>query len=424
MATILKRGNSYRITVSLGYDDNGNQIRKYATYKPKETAPKKIEREVQAFAVKFEESVLNGTYYDGENLTFREFVNIWERDYAKDNLTIGVLDGYKRNLELKVFPEIGNMKISKIKRKNILDVYKHMEENGSSANSIRRTHAMLSGIFRKAYQWELIQDNPCGRVEPPKKESSKGVASFNVEQTYTFLKALELPYTYTKKAHKSHSSTGEEISIKEYTETHSISLQWKVYFNLAIFSGCRRGELIALTWKDIDFKNHTINITKSASSTNKGQIIKPPKTKAGYREITVPAECVSLLRKWKKEQRELSLKLGTYWQGCTGAEFEKNHVFIQDNGSMMHLSSPTHKFKEILEAYNSQYEGDLPLIRLHDLRHTNATLLIAQNTDMKTVSSRLGHSSVATTMDIYAHALPENDQIASNTLESLLLKAK
>ncbi len=407
MASIKKRGDSYLVTVSLGYDDKTKKkIVKSKTYKPKETAPKKIEREVQAFAVKYEEEVRNNKYYDGDNMTFRQFVDIWERDYAKDNLSPGVLAGYKRTLELKVYGEIGDLKISRITRQNILDIYNNMKEIGNSPNSIRRTHAMLSGIFKKAYQWELIKDNPCSRVEPPKKEDSKGVASFDVEQTYTFLKALELPYSY------------------KYSGTHTISLQWKAFFNLAIFSGCRRGELIALTWNDIDFENHIVSITKSASRVNKGQIIKSPKTKAGYRSITVPADCIALLRKWKKEQRELFLSLGTYWKGCLGSDFDNNFVFIQDNGAQMDLSSPSHKFKEIIEAYNKQYNGDLPIIRLHDLRHTNATLLIAQNTDMKTVSSRLGHSSVATTMDIYTHALPENDQMASDTLENLLLKAK
>lgn len=426
MANIRKVGNAYKITVSLGRDQNGNQIRKYLTYTPKEKAPSKIQKEVQAAAVDFEQRVKNGKYYDGDSMSFRQFVSVWKRDFAKDNLTPGILEGYEKTLENKVYPEIGNLKIAKIRAPHIQDIYRKMKEAGNSPSTIRRTHAILSGIFKRAYMWEIIGENPCGRVSLPKSEDREGVAHFDVQQTEAFLRALTLPYTHTVKAHASRSRKGTAKTIREHSETNYIHPQFVVYFNLAIFSGCRRGELLALNWSDIDFENHIISINKATAKAGGKQVIKAPKTKAGYRDLNLPPSCFHLLHKWKLEQMELAVKLGDYWRGERGKDFDKNFIFIQDNGLQMDLGTPTHKFKEIIAAYNEQHAGDdkLPEIRLHDLRHTNATLLISQNTDIKTVSARLGHSKPSVTLDIYTHALRENDEKASQSLEALLTKAQ
>lgn len=425
MATIRKIDNRYKITVSLGYDENHKQIRKSIMFTPSETAPTKVKKEVQTFATSFEKKVKNGEYYDGENMTFREFAKKWEKDYAKDNISESTLDGYKQILESRVYGEIGSLRLSKIKAPHLQRIYNKMKEDGLSATTIKKTHATISGIFKIAYKWNLIFENPCSRVSLPKCESKNEVSSFDVAQTETFLKALTLPYKHTVKAHDYYTATGEKKHVNEYTETHYIPLQFIVYFNIAIFSGCRRGEMISLTWKDINFKENTISITKSTAKTaNHGQVIKTPKTKAGYRLLTLPQSCFDLLKRWKKEQRELLASLGDYWKGQRDFAFNDNFVFIQNNGSQMSLDTPSHKLKEIIQAYNKQYSGNLPVIRLHDLRHTNATLLISQNTDVRTVSARLGHARSSITLDIYTHALRANDEKASACLENLLQAAK
>ena len=175
--------------------------------------------------------------------------------------------------------------------------------------------------------------------------------------------------------------------------------------------------------------------------------MKEPKTSAGIRDLVIPSDCIALLKLWKKEQRALCMKLGTAWKGHrdglredgTQDSFEDNTVFIQlDNGLPLHLSTPGHKFAEIIALYNSAIEKEaeqleskaekqkklaekLPKIRLHDLRHTGATLLLGQNTDIETVSRRLGHSKASVTLDIYGHALPENDRQASDALEAMFI---
>jgi integrase len=202
-----------------------------------------------------------------------------------------------------------------------------------------------------------------------------------------------------------------------------VDTQWIVYFNLAIYAGCRRGELLALTWKDIDFKTRTITIEKARARTKAGDITKKPKNKHSIRTITVPADCIHLLILWRKEQMQLAWNMGETWKGYYGRDFDKNFIFIQpETGLPMNVSTPTHKFKEILKLYNDTHEleDQLPDISLHELRHTSATLLLANGTDIETVSHRLGHSKASTTLDVYGHAMKKMDSKASDTLESIL----
>lgn len=124
-----------------------------------------------------------------------------------------------------------------------------------------------------------------------------------------------------------------------------------------------------------------------------------------------------ILRKYKIKQYEYRLSLGTFWQG-------NNYLFIQDDGKQMDISTPNKVFQKIIKSYNETVDtaDQLPVITLHGLRHTSATLLISQNVDVKTVSARLGHSETSTTMDIYAHALKKQDEDAATSIGSLFKK--
>lgn len=426
MATIREVNDYYKITVSLGSDSEGKKIRKSTNYWPKapKTSPVKRRREVEAFAHDFESRIRNGEYLDGENITFDRFVEKWKTDYAQANITQSVLEGYERDLKARVLPEIGYMKLAMVTPLHLQAIYNKMTAAGLSPATVHRLHALISGIFKCAYKWGLVKENPCARCTLPKMEKSEKMQCFDVDQTERFLQALTLPYEHTVKAHTNIDDTGKPYQVPEYKQSLRISPQLVAYFNLAIYTGCRRGELIALHWSDIDYKANTVTISKAAAKTKEGQIVKVPKTSAGNRTVTVPASCIQLLKEWKRQQRELSMSMGDAWQGFRGWEYDNNFVFIQDNGSMMNLDTPSHRFKEIITAYNAQYvteEKDrLPLIRLHDLRHTNATLLIAHGTDPRTVSQRLGHSKTSVTLDIYSHALKAKDQEAANTLGDLL----
>ena len=185
--------------------------------------------------------------------------------------------------------------------------------------------------------------------------------------------------------------------------------------------------MLALTWNDIDFENKCIKVNKALVRTREqGKIVKDTKTVAGNRDIKLPDECFKLLREWKTEQMEICLEVGSKWEGFRGSEFDNNFIFIQTEtniGQCMDTDTPYNKFKEIIRLYNdtvSDPKDKLPEIRLHDLRHTSATLLLAQGVDIETVAKRLGHAKASVTLDIYGHALESMDEVASDTLERLL----
>ena len=215
--------------------------------------------------------------------------------------------------------------------------------------------------------------------------------------------------------HKRIDDTGKEYVVGTYESTKEISEQLRILFNLAVYTGLRKGEIIALTWDDIDFELDTITIQKSAAVVNSGQIVKRTKSKKSNREISIPHSLTVRLQKLQKEQQAYRILLGSHWKG-------QNWIFIQDNGKQMNYSTPYQAFQKAIKRYNTDKapKDQLPMIPFHGLRHTSATLLIAGREDISTVSSRLGHAQTSTTMNIYVHALKESDRNASNTLEKLI----
>ena len=437
MASIRKRKDSYQITVSLGRDTEGKQIIETTTYRPEATTPRAIEKEVDQFAKDFEKRVREGKYLDGEKVSFTSFVETWERDWAANHLTQKTLDEYKSALTRRAVPAFGHMKMAKIKAATIQKLIVEMNNEGKAPATVHRTVSAIRSVFRYAYRMEVIQSNPVDRCELPKMDADTDIHYWTLAQAQRFLAFLDEGYMTTHKAHtRTLDKTGAAYSVPEYTEHHNIPLQLRVFFTLAIYGGFRRGELLALTWEDVDFETNTISITKSVSKNSGGTTVKGPKTESAVRDIVLPSSCFTLLKQWKTEEQSLSMRLGSKWAGMRGRNFDCNRIFIQDDGTPMGTDTPYQRFKSLIETYNRQTEATakkltteaarkakeaekLPSIRLHDLRHTSATLLISENVNIATVSKRLGHSKVSTTVDIYTHALAEKDRAASDKLEEL-----
>ena len=323
------------------------------------------------------------------------------------------------------------MKLNQIRATHIDRIVPRLLNEGKSPATIRNVFGCVRSCFNYAVRKNIVRENPCMRCEPlPVIRRDGDLHTFTEDQVQRFLtEALyleyEIPITGHTRSYKE-IGDGQPFKVNDYTEHRSVPLQWRVYFTLAIFGGFRRGEMIGLNWEDVDPETQTITIRKAVALSDSGQYMKNPKTEAGKRTIRVPEVCFKLLKEWKTEQKRICLDLGTAWEGYRGRDFEKNPVFIQtDTGKRMNVQSPSAKFRKILKAYNATVaEADqLPLIRLHDLRHTNASHLVASGVDLETISRRLGHSNTSFTLDVYGHALPENDEKASDLLEEALLKA-
>lgn len=443
---------SYLITVSLGRDAEGQKVKETTTFTPSSKALTKARKEAEAYAVKFEEQVKNGDIVSGDRITFREFVDIWKDNWLPAK-TAAVRENYYSVLRVRVIPKIGNLKMTKIRATHIDKILKDMTAEDKAPATVHMTYTVINSVFKYAVRKQYIRENPCTRCdELPaiKTKTGNDISFFTKEEARRFLKdALTREYDITVSGHKRKlRKTGEDYTVPDYQMKHRIHFQWRVYFELAIKATFRRGEECALTWRDIDFRKQTISIKKAMSSTKAdGQFVKDPKTSAGIRDLIIPADCIELLKRWKEEQLALCNEMGTAWKGHRDKiedgkqtdSFEDNTVFIRlDCGLPLHLSTPGHKFAEIIAMYNAAIEKEaeqlhskaekrqklaeqLPKIRLHDLRHTGATLLLGENTDIETVSRRLGHSKASVTLDIYGHALPENDKKASDALEAMFI---
>lgn len=428
MASIEKKWNTYRIKVFIAYDSQGKKITRSVTFKPDRTtatgkakAESVIQKELAAFAAEFERKAKAGVLMLGDNMRLDELIPQYLEQYAFIELSQATAEGYRQILENRIIPEFGHIKLCDLSRQqlNLQAYFNNLSKSGLAPSTIRRCMAVFSSALSWAVNMRLMQQNPLSHVKPPKEQRKKDKAkSFTPEELKRFIASLELPQVATYKAHECARVNGSVYSVNEYKETRYLSEQFKFFFILAAFSGCRRGELIALDWSDIDFENCTISITKSASKIKGGAIIKDTKTASGNRIINMPPSVMSLASKWRIQQNELRLSLGSAWKGA-------NNVFSQAEGGRMYLDTVTRKFRDIIQNYNAQAaESDkLPEISLHGLRHTAASILISQHTGIATVSKRLGHSRTSVTLDIYTHAIKEADKAAADALDVLARSA-
>ena len=427
MASIEERNGSYRVVVSCGRDIYGKKLREKATFTPDPgLTPKKRQKAVEEFARQFEAQVKNGMAMDGRKITLKEFTDRWLEEYAAQKLEPGTVEHYKAELDTKILPALGHLKLSELKPHTLNAFFVALTKDGArkdgkpggySKSSIAKTRNVFSSVLRTATEWEIIDRNPLDKVRPQAEETADKLKFFTPEQTAIFLDYIEKPYTIQTKGHKRIDDTGKEYTVGGYESTREIPEHLRVLFIPAIYAGLRKGELLALEWSDIDFQADTISVTKSVSVVAGQQITKAPKTKTSRRVVSIPHFLTLRLKALKNARTKYRWELGDYWQG---AEW----VFIQDNGKQMSYSTPYSAFQDTIARYNAGKPAadQLPAIPFHGLRHTSATLLIAGKQDVRTVSSRLDHAQASTTMNIYAHALQETDRKAASALENMLLK--
>lgn len=425
MASIQERNGHYKITVSCGYDIYGKKLVQTTTFTPDPSlSPKKKQRSVEDFARAFEDKIRNGASMEGRKITLKEFSERWMEDYGKINLQPGTVVKYTQELNDKILPALGHLKLSEIKPHTIAKFFASMTRNGVrkdgksggySRGSISKTKNVLSSMLHSAVEWEIIDSNPCDKVRLPSIDPSDSVRFFTPEQTAAFLAYIEEPYTLQIKGHRRVDDTGIPYTVGDYTITKSVQEQLKILFNLAIYTGLRKGELLALRWDDVDFEREQIKVCRSVTIINGEPVCKAPKTKTSNRTVSIPHALAERLKRYKAEQAKYIAYVGDYWQG-------DNWIFTQENGKIMGYSTPYQAFQDAIARHNRDHpEAEpLPQIPLHGLRHTSATLLIASHQDVKTVSKRLGHAQTSTTLNVYAHALQESDRKAADALADLL----
>lgn len=386
MASIRKKKNSYEIRVSCGYDLNGKQKFQQMTWRPMEgMTQRQIEREVKKQAILFEEKCLKGQVT--ANVKFEEFAEQWFQEYAKINLRNTSYEKMKQ-LPPRVYPAIGHLRIDRITGRHIQQFINDLALNGKNQKNgkplSRKTvvHHLnfISDVFSYAVRMDMLSCNPCRNVTVPKGEA-KEKEIYTVEELAQIFELLD----------------GEDVPVK-----------YRVFFKLAVYSGFRRGEMLGLEWKDIDWENNLISVRRTSNYTvEQGTYTDTTKTKKSKRTLRFPDSVMDMLREFKEEQDREREKMGDEW-------VDTDRLFIKKNGAPMNNNTPYYWVKRFCERNNLRF------CDLHSLRHAYASILIHSGIDVATVSASLGHSNSATTLGKYTHEFQMAQAKSSNVIENAL----
>ncbi|MCL2638493.1 MAG: site-specific integrase [Oscillospiraceae bacterium] len=284
MATTQKIGNSYKISVSHGYNMHGKQVRQTKTWKPPENmTAKQIERELNRQAVLFEEECKSGK--TTAVIKFESFARRWFEEVAELKLKRRTIVNY-RGLETRVYKAIGHLRMDRITPREIQRFISDLC-NGErldnrtrklSPKTVKNHVSFISTVFSYAMKMQIVKDNPCRMAELPRAEEVEREV-YTIEEAQKFLDCLQ------------------KQPIEEF--------QHIAFFTLAIFTGLRRGELLGLEWKDIDFNRGIISVKRTSNYTNAdGIYTDTPKNRRSRRSLNPPPEVMSFLYRYRLQQQE------------------------------------------------------------------------------------------------------------------------
>lgn len=332
----------------------------------------KSQKEATKELARLELEVENGGVKKVNNSTFEEVYINWFKSY-QNTVRESTCANTKRIFKKFILPRFGILRIRTITVEQCQEAINDWFETGNT--SYRLWLSYSANIFDYALKQGLINRNPAKLVTVPKPKENYG------DEPENFWDKSELE--------KFFSCIDVEQDRQKYT-----------LFRVLAFSGMRKGECLAITWDDINFKDKTIRINKTLSTGANNLIIQPPKTKKSKRTISMDSITMDYLQKWHTEQGKFYLMLGYNTFG------KEQLVFANRNNRFMSLVQPNKWLNDIIK------DNNLAKITVHGFRHSHASALFAANVSLKEVQVRLGHANIQTTMNIYAHVTKEQNQEA------------
>ena len=348
----------------------GKQIQKSIYGKTKEEVRKLLAKKVVEYD--------SGLYSDPQNMRVREWAEIWQKDYL-NSVKPSTKEQYASNIRNHIIPSLGATKLSKLTSPMIQRFYNKTLET-TSPKTVRNIHGILHKMLGQAVKVRYIQINPCDACEPP-TVPRKEITPLTPEQVSKFLKEIR-------------NTANENMLIVD------------------IFTGMRQSEIAGLTWDCIDFDKGTITIyrqyRKERNFGAKGVYKFSPLKNNKPRTITPASTVLETLKRVKSEQESFAKSSEGMYNNPEG------FVFTNHKGKPIPASTIYGNFKRIAKKIGC------PEARYHDLRHTFATLSLQNGDDIKTVSSNLGHATVAFTLDIYGHVSEQMKKDSAERMEKLI----
>ena len=395
MANITKKSNgTYLVRISCGSDAAGKNIIKSRIFKPSKPnlTHQKLNRELDAFVEEFEEEIAQyGVGGRPDKMRFAEFTEKY-LEIKKPQLSPVTFAFYEEVIRDMLIPMFGTLRLGDIRTHHIQQFIQYLyveRPRGDGAEghiapaTIKRYTTVMRSILTLAYKMEYIEEDVAvsRRIEFPKMDRPE-VEAFSMEEVSQILEATE----------------SEPINIKLLIE-------------IALFTGLRRGEIVGLKWDDIDLEKMTLSVKRSIYKPKDGKAQeKPPKSKNSVRTMAIPQRLCETLVEYKQHQDRHASYLGSEWQNL-------GYIFTEEDGYVMNPMTPTKQFSKFLARHGIRH------LKLHGMRHTSATLLLANGCDIKTVSARLGHADLETT-NIYLHSLESVDRLAAGMFDRILTKEK
>ncbi len=364
-AGIRKRGDSYQFVVSVGFDGNGKQVRKYGTFTPKAGLTEK--QEIKAVNEAFDDfkDRVDGNKSLKENMRLSELADLYFLEYAPNRLKEVTAYTYKGSYDKNINPALGNIKLKELTTAKITDFLLKLGKE-RKPQTVRKNKIILHSILNYAVSQKYIKENPCvGTIWKHDVEAdSKEMMNVLTEAQAKVLWNLT----------------------EEYSPFNTI-------IRLLLLTGLRSGEALGLTWDRVDFKEKTLFIDKTLSYTTGKYFLSTPKTQMSIRKISIDDKTVEMLKKHKEKQDKDKKVVGNAW-------LQPEAVFTSATGHYYDRTLLNTQFRRFLKKH-----PELPKISIHGLRHTNASLLILKGENLDAISKHLGHASADITSRVYSHML-------------------
>ncbi|GAA0122210.1 tyrosine-type recombinase/integrase [Clostridium faecium] len=377
--SVKKRGSTWSYIFDLGKIDGKRKQKTKGGFKTKKEASEALNEAMYRYKTGFIEP---------KKMYFDDYMNNYLENSIKINRKINTYFRYKELYEKYIKNHIGFLAVSEIRPLHIENILIEAKKTGISGSTLQSIYGVINSSLNKALKLQIINNNPCTYVERPKREKFEA-NTLTIDEINKLYKALD---------------TAEEGD-------YIIGLALRIILEL----GLRRGELGGLEWKNIDLENKTINITNNLVYTNNNVILTTTKTSESIRTILISDELVSVLKAHRKQQLSDRLRYGEFYIENYFNNIKYDFIMTWENGKYVHPNYYTLKFKKILNKIGIDRN-----IRFHDLRHTNATLLLQCGINFKVIQRRLGHADINTTMNIYSHVDIKMQEDATEKISKLI----
>lgn len=354
----------------MGAKDDGTRDRRHVSATSRAAAVGKV-KELEA---KRDAGAVSIT---SKPMLLEEWLDYWVNNIASVRVRARTLISYRSMIRMHLKPYIGKRRLDQLQPEHLEQTYKKLLDKGLSPATVLRVHRMLHRALKIAMQRERVGRNVATLVEPPRQERPKTPQPLDVDECKRVLAAAE-------------------------------GLRNSARWTVALALGLRQSEALALQWKDIDFDRGTLSVRRGLHRVpGQGLVFTEPKTDRSRRTIAVPVPLIEALRRQRAAQNEERLLAGTEWD-------DWDLVFAQPNGRPLDKHSDYEAWTKLLKNAGVRH------IRLHDGRHTAATLLLTAGVHPRVVMELLGHSQMRTTTDIYSHVMPALAQEAADRITKTL----